>query len=279
MKVLAKKIKADVSKQREQGREQQEWYFKQLYDVIKHWCPPERVNTDRRVFLPKLFGTSGGVKLSKAAVAVYPIVCSLADFEKDVWVQVSQGNISRMAGISVPTVRKAMRELRGVEYTAKKREGEELKGTIAKQFGFPLVRYRTHIKEKRQFYLYRVGFFRKAMLRGWKGGYHPFYTCIIESGIWAKLTPLTKALYLVMLCNAEQHYELYCKVEGVQNLTVEEYWRHRKWDVCWVPPTALARQVGYSKNPKIHVEQLVRYGLVERVGKWFKTYLKPKSIR
>jgi len=269
MKALAKKIKADVSKQRQQGREQQEWYFKQLYNAIKRWCPPERINTERRVFLPKLFGTSG-VKLSKAAVAVYPILCSLADFEKDRWVQISQENISAMAGISIPTVRKGMHELRGVEYTAKK---------VGKKFEIVLVRYKTHTKQKRRFYLYRVGFFRKAMLRGWKGNYHPFYTCIIESGIWAKLTPLTKALYLVMLCNAEQHYELYCKVEGVQNLTVEEYWRHRKWDVCWVPPTALARQVGYSKNPKIHVEQLVRYGLVERVGKWFKTYLKPKSIR
>ena len=278
MKALAKKIKADVSKQRQEGREQQEWYFKQLYNAIKHWAPPDQVNTERRVFLPKLFGASG-VKLSKAAVAVYPILCSLADFGKDGWVQVSQENISAMAGISIPTVRKAMRELRGAQYTAKKREGEKLEGTIAKQFGFPLVRYRTHIKEKRQFYLYKVGFFRKAMLRGWKGNYHPFYTCIIESGIWAKLTPLTKALYLAMLCNAEQHYELYCKVEGVQNLTVEEYWRHRKWDVCWASLTELARQVDCSKNPKICVEQLVRHGLVERVGKWFKIYLKPKSIR
>jgi len=269
MKALAKKIKADVSKQRQQGREQQEWYFKQLYNAIKRWCPPERINTERRVFLPKLFGTSG-VKLSKAAVAVYPILCSLADFEKDRWVQISQENISAMAGISIPTVRKGMHELRGVEYTAKK---------VGKKFEIVLVRYKTHTKQKRRFYLYRVGFFRKAMLRGWKGNYHPFYTCIIESGIWAKLTPLAKALYLAMLCNAEQHDGLYCKVEGVQNLTVEEYWEHRKWDVCWTSLTELARQVGYSKNPKIHVEQLVRYGLVERVGKWFKIYLKPKSIR
>ena len=277
MKALAKKIKADVSKQRQQRREQQEWYFKQLYNAIKHWCPPERVNTERRVFLPKLFGTSG-VKLSKAAVAVYPVLCSLADFEKDGWVQVSQENISAMAGISIPTVRKAMHDLRGVEYTAKK-VGKKLEGTIAKQFGSPLVRYRTHIKEKRQFYLYRVGFFRKAMLRGWRGNYHPFHPCIIESGVWAKLPPLAKALYLAMLCNAEQHHELYCKVEGVQRLTVEKYYERRKWDVCWTPLTELARQVGYSKNPKIHVEQLVRYGLVERVGKWFKIYLKPQSIR
>lgn len=150
----------------------------------------------------------------------------------------------------------------------KHREREQIVST------FPLLEIRHGRRNA-----YKVGYVKRELVKEWRGGYFAFHTCIIESGVWAKLPPLAKALYLAMLCNAEQHHELYCKVEGVQRLTVEEYYERRKWDVCWTPLTELARQVGYSKNPKIHMEQLVHCGLVERVGKWFKVYLKPKSIR
>lgn len=80
--------------------------------------------------------------LSKAALAVYPVLCCEADFEKDEAFQISQKNIARFAGVSENSVRNALKEL-------------ENAGLL--------------IKEKvtdgpRHFYIYRVGFFCKPIL-------------------------------------------------------------------------------------------------------------------
>jgi len=243
--------------------------FKQFYKQHKCYHLPDRKKCER-LFLPKRYGVIDNAKPLRVAIAVYPALCMQAARERGNWVHLSLENLAKMTGVSVPTAKKGVDNLtQWVAVKIKKhREREQIIST------FPLLEIRHGRRNA-----YKVGYVKRELVKEWRGNYFAFHTCIIESGVWAKLPPLAKALYLAMLCNAEQHHELYCKVEGVQRLTVEEYYERRKWDVCWTPLTELARQVGYSKNPKKCVSQLVHCGLVERVGRWFKVYLKPKSIR
>lgn len=53
--------------------------------------------------------------LSKSALAVYPVLCSRADFKEDKPFQISQRNIAKLAGISENSVRKGIKELEDAE--------------------------------------------------------------------------------------------------------------------------------------------------------------------
>lgn len=206
---------------------------------------------------------SGG--LSQAALAVYPVSCSLADFETDNTFQVSQENIATWAGISEDTARKAIRELEAAGLLSREKVTD---GT-------------------RHFYVYKVDFLRKPMLdrKQHKDRAVYFYTCIIDNGIWAGLSLGAKALYLVIRGAAEQDLDIYSSIEGAEAgeyyepMKYDEYIKNRKWDVRGLSLTELSRTGGIKRaNVSSALNELERYGLVERTGEWTKVYLKPRRL-
>ena len=268
------KVALDVKKQKEQWRRQQKGVFTEKYDkTIIFEFSKDKMNMDRHFFFPKIFGP--GHRWSKAALAVYPVMCSRANFEHNDWFQISQENIATMAGIGSSTVQKGIRELVDEKYglTTEDENGERT--TVS------LLEARMTTEGARHFYLYQAGFIRKNMIPYWRGGYFLFYTCIIDSGIWAELKPRAKALYLAMRSVAIQDYELYCIIEEevpfCDQTGQEEYYRQRKWDVVTVPLAELGRHAGINiTNIETPMKQLEHYRLMERIDRWFKVYLKPK---
>jgi predicted transcriptional regulator len=252
------KVKEDVERQNRERKKEQAEEFARLYDKTKKnpFPPKDKINMDKFVGLPKSLVKLG---LSKAALAVYPVLCSQADFETDDWFQISQDNIKTLSGYSIPSVKKALDELAETELVARRKISER----------------------GRNFYIYRVEFIRRHMLESGehKGNCVYFYTCIIDSGIWAKLKPRAKALYLSMRIFAEQDPETYSCIEGLayDETNFDEYIRERKWDVCTLPLAEMCRQVGIeSSNNRDVLAELERHQLAEKVGRFIKVYLKPR---
>jgi len=105
-------------------------------------------------------------ELSKAALAVYPVLCCEADFEKDEAFKISQKNIARFAGVSENSVRNALKELENAGLLIKKR----LQKAPAISTSTSGLLLQTHTGQGQTV---------------WRSNL--FYTCIIDNGIWANL--------------------------------------------------------------------------------------------
>jgi hypothetical protein len=269
MKRTKGKSLADV--RRQQASRQK---FKQLYNEIKTVKFSNDVNMVKYFNFPKFIGKTGSVKIDKIVLAVYPALCSTADFKDNKWFQISRDNIAKLAGLTPPTVDKAINHLINGKY----RIMNDGKTTL-------LLERKMKTEGKRHFYMYRVGFIRD--MEKWHGFYFVFHTCIVTSGIWAELTPRAKALYLAMRTYAKFDRELYIGVEldGVEPWEADfdfrgEAYRERKWDYCDTPLTELCRSVNIeSTNIRSVIEQLEEYHLIseEELMNVYRVYLKPNN--
>lgn len=270
------KVIANAKKQKQRKRKRDKQKFSKAYNQLKEFHFPNKdgINMEKHFNFPKIFNANGfGTSMTKAAIAVYPVMCARANFEHNDWFQLPQEHIAKMAGISVPTVQKGVADL--LEYTITITDKEGNSSII------PLLTSKMFTEGKRHFYLYRAGFIRRDMIKIWRGEYFVFFTSIIDGGVWAELAPRAKALYLAMRCAAKQDFELYCSVEEEVPFCDQtgqgEYYKYRKWDACYTPLAELARRMNCSNNMiKRPMEQLHHYKLVERVDRWFKVYLKPR---
>ena len=274
---LRRAVKADAQKavrEKQEGKALRNATITKHYDAPVRYSFPEpgRVNMNTYFSLPKIFTTDdGSSQWGKSAMAVYPVLCGEADFEKNSWFQISQENIGVMAGISVPTVNNAIKELLDRKFQLTNDENGKSK-TIR------LLERKKVWSGPRQFWMYRAGFVRKD----WQtpSNSFPFYKSVIEFGYWAKLLPRAKALYLAMRCVAEQNYELYRDIEhderGFDWMTpYDEYLQIRKWDFAPLPLAELCRLMGMSdRKIKEPLKQLERYGLAERMDKGWIVYLR-----
>jgi len=188
-----------------------------------------------------------------------------ADFEKNNSFQISQENIAFYSGVSESNVRKAIAELEGAGLLSKEKITE---GT-------------------RHFYVYKVTFYRRPELEAneQRGDAIYFYNCIIDNGIWAELKPRGKVLYLTLRAVAKQNIDLYSVIEGEDyggdwtGLNYNDYIRNRKWDVCDISLSKLCRLAKIERTNLTPVlEELERYKLIERVGRWIKVYLRPGRL-
>lgn len=104
-------ILRDIQRQKEEKKQLQKEMFRQVYNRPKEkaFSDIDQLNMDSFRAIPKSVILELG--LSKAALAVYPVLCCEADFEKDEAFQISQKNIARFAGVSENTVRNALKEL------------------------------------------------------------------------------------------------------------------------------------------------------------------------
>jgi len=302
MKTQGEKLRAAVKKERQKEREKdaenrkirqtdeakqkRKELFAEVYNKLKVWnrLPINKINMKKFFFI--MSGFEQMKNLSLNAIAVYPCLCSQANFEKDDWFAISQQNIAKMAGISVNSVMVGINDLIRFNYGYNDEDGVKIK--------IPFLEKKKETDGKRHFMIYRVGFVRKRMIVQWDTKFI-FYTCIIDSGIWGKLEPRAKALYLTMRSTAKFNARLYCKVEGITYLEEDyndEGYRNRKWDVCNKSLSELCRMVGggldddnnkgkgmSSSNIHIIVKQLEHYGLIEKVNNQFMVYLKPLICR
>ena len=265
------RVKADVKRQLSKKREYQKNLFIQKYNKSKVYEFPEASEIDMNRFFcfPKF---CEDYYMSTSSIAIYPVLCLLSDFENNNWFQISQKNIAIMAGLTINTVAKGIKELEE-QYL-----DEE-----------PFLEKQKRTQGTRHFYVYRVNFIRKNDIEEWRSDYITFHKCIVESGVWADLKPRAKALYLSMRMSARFDPELYVEIEDLGlDTDSNEFWelhtdgnyRNRKWDVCYTSIAELCRKVNISSiNLGMVLEQLKNHRLIERVDEHrsiFKVYLKPK---
>ncbi len=265
------RIKADVKRQLSKKREKQKILFNRIYNKPKDYEFPKvsDIDLNRFFFFPK-FGED--FFMSLPSIAIYPVLCLQSDFEENNWFQISQKNIAIMAGISVNTVAKGIKDLE-----------ERL---LNKE---PFLEKQKQKQGTRNYYVYRVNYNRKDDIENYRGEYFTFHKCIVESGVWADLKPRAKALYLSMRMSARFDPELYVEIEDLGlDTDSNEFWelhtdgnyRNRKWDVCYTSIAELCRKVNISSiNLGMVLEQLKNHRLIERVDEHrsiFKVYLKPK---
>lgn len=267
---LALGIAAWLAKEEATRKQRLLEYYNAKYNAPKTIeFPKQNINMERHFNFPKFIESPGFQSLTKNALAVYPVFCALADFEHNDWFQVSRDHVAKFTGINPRSVDLGINEIIAGWYVL----GENEKSA-------PLLE-RKFVTAKRSYYLYRVGFIRKDMVDNYKGQYFKFYTCIIDSGIWARLTPRAKALYIVMrtvakfdiaAANIERTYD--------EPFTGADF-SNREWDVCTVPLARMCDMVGIEvTNIRSVLHQLEHYTLIERIGSaYYNVYLKPQPYR
>ncbi|MFC2123418.1 hypothetical protein ACFLU5_01300 [Bacteroidota bacterium] len=265
-------------------KERQKAAFKKLYNKTSKASdfPKKNINMNKHFYFPKFIGIEEFKKLPKNALSIYPVLCAESDFKKYKWFSISIENIACRAGVSPASVTPTVDIVLKDQYHI---YDEDKKGRDKK---IPLMERKEVKDHGRQFYKYRVGFIRKKMIgkEDWKSQFFIFYTSIIDSGLWAKLNPRAKALYLSMRTVAKSDYYLYCDIEyggGYYGMEEEVYYgegyRKRKWDLCTTTLSELCRMVNIERsNIQPIIQQLEGYRLIERVyTSAFMVYLKPKS--
>lgn len=262
MKSIKGKVIRDIRNQEAKRKQLQKEIFNQRYNATKEakFIDKEDINMNSFRAIPKSVIQELG--LSKAALAVYPVLCCEADFEKDEAFQISQKNIARFAGVSENSVRNALKELENAGLLTKEKVTDG----------------------PRHFYVYKVTFYRRPELEAneQRGDAIYFYNCIIDNGIWANLPLGAKAIYLFLRAEAKQDLDIYSEIEGIMTgefyepMEYPEYIRNRKWDICEASLTEISKAVGVDRS-KIgaSLEALERFRLIERVDRWIKVYLRP----
>ncbi len=282
MSVFKQKVITNVRKQIEEQKSQRAENFKELYNKTRTFTFPKEINKEKYFYFPSVI--FGEMELSKAAISIYPVICSQANFENNNWFQLPLEHIAKMAGLSVPTVSKGIQNLLEENFLYDHRTET------------PLLQRRKSPNTSRHIYQYKVGFVRKGMIKNWKGRMFIFHTCLIESGVWAKLKQRAKVLYLIMRSHSYFENELYSIIEGIDLGGYElndfyhdgSQYRNRKWDTYNISVSELCRKGGIERsNLKTILEQLKIFGLAEVERIVFseesdyldvkKVYLKPKS--
>ena len=261
MKRTSGKIR-DIQRQKEEKKKQQEEVFRQMYNKSKEkdFSDIDQLNMDSFRAIPKSVILDNG--LSKAALAVYPVLCCEADFEKNEAFHISQANIARFAGVSENSVRNALKELENAGLLTKEKVTDG----------------------SRHFYVYKVRR-PESETNEQCGEAINFYTCIIENGIWASLPLAAKAIYLFLRAEAKQDLDIYSKIEAIMNeefyepMEYPEYIMNRKWDVCEASLTQISKAMRVTRSKVgTYLEALERFRLIERVDRWIKVYLRPGRL-
>lgn len=257
----ADKITRNIHKQKYEIKKIKEKYYKDNYSKTKTYSFPSKINLDKYF----TFRKNDVWKLSKNKnmLAIYPILCLRADFKVDKWFQIPQQEISVKTGLSIPSVKIGLDNLYKNKFINRLKNDEGI----------------------RRFYEYNVKFIRRKDIKDNKNKYFIFNQSIIDSGVWAKLKPRAKALYLSIRANASFYPDAFFGdqeiIDGDSYIdykkVVKENFRKRKCDITNKPLSHLCRHVRIDNSNLIPIiKQLEEYRLIERYGKIFEVYLHPK---
>ncbi|MFY0684038.1 MAG: hypothetical protein JXR20_05755 [Balneola sp.] len=296
-KALAYKVITDKNKRwqksDEESRSQKlKRYFDKNYDKVKNieFKHTNDLNMEKYFNMPSLT-TDWCFGECKNALALYPVLCSRADFYDDSkYVRISRENIGKLAGISTESVDKGTQNLEGIKLDMQSGDFPILT---------PLLQVQVWQDGKRRGYEYLPGFFRYNINgldpNQWRGRYFSFYTSIIDSGVWASLSRKAKALYLSLRSYSYFNQDAYYNIENVYIESLEEvyknsdrvndidkeFYRNRKWDLCTrsIKDLFELAKIPY-RNTRELMGELERAKLIERVDTnrpTFLVYLKPKD--
>lgn len=239
-----KRITKDIQRrqiQKAKKQQQRNNRTKKKYGKVKNWRAinlyglrsyeeVERLTSNFRK-LPKAFIYSND--LSKEAKAIYPVLACNADFRQNKSFQLSLKNIGRMAGIkSHALIRDAIDELEGSDY-------------VKKQF----------IIEDRRYYIYECNFQRSSVPEKKQNTEDViyFYKCIIDTGIWADLSPRQKLFYLGLRAEAKIDPDYDEKIRSLLgdydyyiDEAYKEYYRKREYDYWVGSARKLCDRIGIS---------------------------------
>ena len=203
--------------------------------------------------------------LSQADASVYPVLCCESKYERPP--QISQENIARKCGRSVPTVRKGIKKLETRIFTG--------------DSNVPVVQVIPYTVNTVHLYKYRVEFITDGMSPYFEPKQmYFFYTSVIKSGAWGAVQKnRSHVVYLALRSLARPHPELYYDREGIQigdfspDMDDEDRksnFFHRYWDVYRGTNAALATMAHVTQPFLASVlDDLRSVGLVE----WYEGYL------
>lgn len=229
-------------------------YFANKYEKLKSWTPPKRVNMEKFFSIPRSLFLQNEFSLGE--LSIYPVICGEQNHKDQAFTQIPLEIISSKSGVSIPTVLKAIELLDNKEVVIYNKIDTETRVLLLRQ---------KHTEGQRTFWLYLSWFLRQDEIDKYKGEQFFFYTSLIESGIWSKLNPRAKALYLIMRSVSEFDFQEYCNAEDIayHEFNAEEIYRRRKWEVCRIPISTLCKRLNISRSRiNMAVAELERYGLV-----------------
>lgn len=224
---------------------------------------PENVNMNKYFWLPKGGITTNG--LSKSAMAVYPVLCAQANFEKDLWFQISQKTIGIRTGITIKTVCTALKELERTQITDPSGISHQL---IEKK----------KIPGERSYYVYKVFFYRTNTF---KKDAITFHTCIIDTSIWQILKNRTKVVYLAMRSIATYDPELHAFETDLDINPHSAEFRDRVFDMIYPHQLGEICSIATTSRTGFHLilEELEEWGLIKyEEDDSIMVYLKPNII-
>ena len=119
----------------------------------------------------------------------------------------------------------------------------------------------------------------------YKGERFWFYLYLVQSGIWASLSPREKCFYLSLRCLAILDLTSYNEIEEtISGDTYEykdfkDYEQVRKWDICIDSLESICKYSHMSSvNLQSVIDKLEKCRLIRKCGKYIQVYLRPQII-
>lgn len=181
-KASNKQNKAKASNKKNKAK--RDAYYAKTYNHKKIvTLPKTNINMNDFRSLPK--DVIKTIIANKPAAALYPVLCRLSNFEKQKFFQISNENLAIYSGLGLTKVS----------------EGLQFLGSCTINNEKKLLQIKKLQKENRRFNTYGVYFQRKTTPEEWQ--IIKFYSYLIDSGIWAKLSNSCKAVYLSLWVQSE----------------------------------------------------------------------------
>jgi len=244
--------------------------FDKMYNRLRiiKFKTMDEVNKDRHFYLPKSIMKKG---LSKRELALYPVLCSFADFREANWFQISIANLSKFSGMSHTTVQGALSDLQG---KSRKVVYSDHTGATDDKV-VKILDSKRASSGSRHYNMYKVEFFRGRHIEANKGNWIMFNTMIIETGIWANLSVTAKALYLYLRYEAETVLGGNGTVEW-QELDEEGGFRFRKYDSLRLNIKEISTNLKIRyRDVKNVIRQIEDLGLCARIDEYCMVGLVP----
>jgi len=261
---------------KEQRLERVKQYFDRKYDKLKdiEFKTIDKVNMTRHFYLPKIIMNKG---LSKRELALYPVLCSFADFRESNWFQISIANLCKFSGMSTATVHKALAELESDTINYYDEDDPQHWDPIK----VPTVQRKKESTGKRHYNLYKVEFYRGGQIEANKGNFFLFNSSLIETGIWAQLSIRAKALYMYFRAVAVYDPSFHEEWEEIINELSEinnNMFRERRFDAAVLNISEISGnlRINYEDVCKV-IEELENHQLCERESEYCLVNLVPRE--
>lgn len=188
-----------------------------------------------------------GYSWSKATKSVYTVLCSRVDFGRPMEVvQISQAGIAKYAGVGVRAVRDSIALLEEEQY----------------------IRIQAVATDDARFNTYQVYAPSWSEKENKQSQYFVFYTSLIETGTWARLSLSAQMVYLAMRALGDHSWEVWELInqdpQRAGDGEYQEWLSTRLSDYVACPLSMIARTAGIAKTGTVTraVEELVERELV-----------------